>query len=53
MPVLFEQQKKGLWTGLTDNYLRVAVKSDKDLKNELIPVKLKAVEDELLMGDVG
>ena len=53
MPVLFEQQKKGLWTGLTDNYLRVAVESDKDLKNEMIPVKLKAVEDELLMGDVG
>jgi threonylcarbamoyladenosine tRNA methylthiotransferase MtaB len=32
--VLFESQKKGIWTGLTDNYIKVPLKSDENLKNK-------------------
>jgi threonylcarbamoyladenosine tRNA methylthiotransferase MtaB len=41
MPVLWEQQSKGgIWSGLTDNYIRVYTRSDSDLANKLLPVKL-------------
>ena len=38
--VLFEENKKGEWVGLTDNYARVAVKSDQPLRNEFRAVRL-------------
>lgn len=38
--VLFEENKKGEWTGLTDNYVRVTVKSDHILKNEFRTVRM-------------
>ncbi len=38
--VLWEKQTCGVWSGLTDNYIRVFTKSDKDLTNRLMPVKL-------------
>jgi threonylcarbamoyladenosine tRNA methylthiotransferase MtaB len=38
--VLWEKQTNGVWSGLTDNYIRVYTKSDKDLTNKLLPVKL-------------
>ena len=41
MPVLFEQKSRGLWSGLTDNYIRVYIKSNKDLSNRILPVKLE------------
>ena len=41
--ILFEQKKDGYWTGLTDNYVRVNVKSNKNLTNEFIEVKLKNI----------
>jgi threonylcarbamoyladenosine tRNA methylthiotransferase MtaB len=40
MPVLWEKQSDGIWSGLTDNYIRVYTKSNKDLSNQLLPVKL-------------
>ena len=40
MPVLWEQQVGGLWAGLTDNYIRVYIKSDADLANRIMLVKL-------------
>ena len=41
MPVLWEKRSgDGVWSGLTDNYIRVYAKSDKDLTNRLLPVKL-------------
>lgn len=41
MPVLWEKQSgDGLWSGLTDNYIRVYTKSNEDLTNKLLPVKL-------------
>ncbi|MGD9118171.1 MAG: tRNA (N(6)-L-threonylcarbamoyladenosine(37)-C(2))-methylthiotransferase MtaB, partial [Dehalococcoidia bacterium] len=38
--VLWEKQSDGVWSGLTDNYIRVSTKSDKDLTNQLLPVRL-------------
>jgi len=38
--VLWEKQTCGVWSGLTDNYIRVFAKSDKDLANKLMPVTL-------------
>ena len=41
MMVLWERElENGIWTGLTDNYIRVYSKSDEDLTNQLLPVKL-------------
>ena len=41
MPVLWEKRTgDDLWSGLTDNYIRVYTRSNKDLTNELLPVKL-------------
>ncbi len=36
--VLFEQRSNGVWTGLTDNYIKVSTSSDEDLSNKLLPV---------------
>jgi threonylcarbamoyladenosine tRNA methylthiotransferase MtaB len=38
--VLWEKETCGVWSGLTDNYIRVFTKSQRDLTNKLVPVKL-------------
>ncbi|MGD9115820.1 MAG: tRNA (N(6)-L-threonylcarbamoyladenosine(37)-C(2))-methylthiotransferase MtaB [Dehalococcoidia bacterium] len=38
--VLWEKESGGVWSGLTDNYIRVFTKSDKDLTNKLVAVTL-------------
>jgi threonylcarbamoyladenosine tRNA methylthiotransferase MtaB len=46
MTVLWERKVNGrLWTGLTDNYIRVITSSDAPLKNQLTAVKLVSVSD--------
>jgi threonylcarbamoyladenosine tRNA methylthiotransferase MtaB len=40
LTVLWEKETCGVWSGLTDNYIRVFTKSDKDLTNKIMPVKL-------------
>ncbi len=40
MLVLWEQKSNGVWSGLTDNYIKVYTRSDKDLTNKLLPMKL-------------
>jgi threonylcarbamoyladenosine tRNA methylthiotransferase MtaB len=40
MMVLWEKQSGGIWSGLTDNYIRVYTKNDRDLTNQILPVKL-------------
>ena len=50
--VLFEQQYNGYWEGFSDNYMRVKVNSSKNLKNEILPVKLIAVEEDKLFGEL-
>jgi len=52
MPVLWEKQTDGLWSGLTDNYIKVYTKSDKDLTNKLLPVKLVEVNRGGVRGEV-
>jgi threonylcarbamoyladenosine tRNA methylthiotransferase MtaB len=50
MSVLFEQEKGGLWHGLTGNYLKVYVKSREGLLNELKPVALQKLYRDGLLG---
>ncbi len=49
--VLFERQdENGLWTGLTDNYLRVGVVSSRPLRNTFADVIIQEVSDEMALG---
>ncbi|MBD0305527.1 MAG: tRNA (N(6)-L-threonylcarbamoyladenosine(37)-C(2))-methylthiotransferase MtaB [Nitrospiraceae bacterium] len=49
--VLFETRSDdGLWTGLTDNYLRLAVSSPGDLTNTIREVTVTGVMDGLAIG---
>ncbi|MDP8263935.1 MAG: tRNA (N(6)-L-threonylcarbamoyladenosine(37)-C(2))-methylthiotransferase MtaB [Candidatus Aceula lacicola] len=50
--VLFEEQKNEMWTGLTDNYLRVFVSSSKDLRNQICRVRLNSIKDNSLIGQL-
>lgn len=50
MPVLFETEATGYWRGYTGNYLRVEVKSDRALHNQIVPVELLEVKDDHLSG---
>lgn len=52
MTVLFEQKKNGFWTGLTGNYIRVKVKSDLKLENEMVPIRLKEVDGQAMIGEI-
>ncbi len=53
MPVLWEQQSKGgIWSGLTDNYIRVYAKSDDDLANQLLPAKLVRLYRDGVWGEM-
>ncbi len=38
--VLWEKQTGGIWSGLTDNYIRVYTRSSEDLTNKLLLVKM-------------
>lgn len=49
--VLFEQRDgSGLYTGLSDNYIKVGVATEHDLANQLVPVRLDAVGRGLARG---
>ncbi len=53
MSVLWEQQKeKGIWSGLTDNYIRVFAESKENLANRLLPVKLTGEYKQGLCGKI-
>jgi len=51
MPVLWEKQTNGIWSGLTDNYIKVYTKSNEDLTNKLLPVKLTEVRSDGAWGE--
>ena len=38
--VLFEEEKDGIWSGYTKNYIKVNFKSSKNLENQLVTVKI-------------
>jgi len=52
MPVLWEKQTGGVWSGLTDNYIRVSTRSSKDLTNRLLTVRLVGIGEDGVWGDV-
>lgn len=53
MDVLIEGYSKamsGYWEGHTDNYIKVIVKSDAGLTNQIIPLKLKEIEQDAVVA---
>jgi threonylcarbamoyladenosine tRNA methylthiotransferase MtaB len=50
--VLFEQKKGEFWSGVSDEFIRVLVKSDLDLKNKIVDVVLEKVNDRGCVGRV-
>jgi threonylcarbamoyladenosine tRNA methylthiotransferase MtaB len=51
--VLFETRNgNGLFTGLTENYIRVGVPADDDLSNTIRPTRLEGAMDGLALGTV-
>jgi len=50
LAVLFEEKVNGTWTGLTDHYLRVGVRSSLDLKNTIQSVVATGVMTDRVMG---
>ena len=53
MTVLWEQKSNGVWSGLTGNYIKMYTKSDADLANKLMPVKLVKLWREGVWGGGG
>ena len=54
MPVLWEQETSpgnGIYSGLTSNYIRVFVHSEKPLSNEITPVKLVEFRNQGIRGE--
>jgi len=52
MPVLWEKQTGGVWSGLTDNYIKVYTRSSDDLANKLMPAELVEVRGDGVWGEV-
>ncbi len=50
--VLFEEEKNGHWTGFTDTYVRVFVKSHESLYNQMRLVRLSTVTEQGMTGEV-
>jgi len=52
MTVLWEKQSDDIWSGHTDNYIKVYTKSNKALTNQILPVKLVEVRGDGVWGVV-
>jgi threonylcarbamoyladenosine tRNA methylthiotransferase MtaB len=55
MPVLWEKETSpgsGIYSGLTDNYIRVFAHSEKPLDNEITPVKLVGFHNQGMWGEL-
>ncbi len=50
-PVLCEEHSQGFWTGWTDNYARIRIKSEAALHRVLVPVRLVKAEDQCIIGE--
>ncbi|MFC1866438.1 tRNA (N(6)-L-threonylcarbamoyladenosine(37)-C(2))-methylthiotransferase MtaB [Chloroflexota bacterium] len=50
MPVLWEQKKKSIWSGLTDNYIRVYTGAKEDLNNRITRIKLEKLYKDGVWG---
>ena len=55
-PVLWEPAKvkdhSGVWSGLTDNYLRVKAESDRDLGNVITDARLSGLDEDWVTSEV-
>ena len=51
MTVLWEKHSGGTWSGYTNNYIKVYTKSNEDLTNKLIPVKLVEIYRDGVWGE--
>jgi len=45
-------KKSGYMEGYTDNYIRVAIKGNKELENEIINTKLIEIDDDKVLGEI-
>ena len=52
MTVLWEKQTESIWSGLTDNYIKVYTESSDDLTNQLLMVKLVKVSGDGMWGKI-
>ena len=50
VPVLFEEERDGLWRGYTTRYTEVTVESDQNLHNQVGTVRLESVDGSTLRG---
>ena len=51
VPVLFEEEKQGLWRGHTPDYIEVRCKGE-NLHNAVVPVLIEAIDGSALTGKV-
>ncbi|MGD1120237.1 MAG: tRNA (N(6)-L-threonylcarbamoyladenosine(37)-C(2))-methylthiotransferase MtaB [Dehalococcoidales bacterium] len=51
MEVLWEKESGGWWSGLTGNYIKVYIKSDTDLTNKILTVKLQKIYRDGVWGE--
>ena len=50
--VLFEEvDKEGYYEGLSDNYIRIKVKSDKDIRGQILETKIVDIRDDYCIGE--
>ena len=53
LKVLFEEvDKDGYYEGLTDNYMRIKVRSDRDIRGQILPVRIEEICDDYCIGDL-
>jgi len=51
--VLFENPKGDGWqNGLTDHYVRVKIKDSRNLFNEILPVRFKSIDGQVVVGEL-
>ena len=50
--ILFEKKVDDQWQGYSENYIRVAVKSDENLKNRIKAVRIQKSEEQLAYGQL-
>jgi len=52
LSVLFETNDGDMWTGHTENYLRVKTQSEEYLHNEIVQIVPRSIEGETLIGNI-
>ena len=52
LPVLFEEEKDGLWQGHAPNYVQVRAAADPAIHNQIRPVHILRVEGDALIGEI-